>query len=788
MRLGKRLYSLVMFLVVSVLGGLLAAGLAVPAAGVAAELGKGTSEAMDNLPAELEVPPQAERSRVLMSDGSLLVNFYDENRQYVTLDKISPIMRQAQVAIEDHRFYEHGAIDLVGTMRALLSTARGITQGASTITQQYVKMVQISAADARGDREGVRKAQENTIARKVQELRYAIAMEKKLTKDQILERYMNIAYYGDGAYGVEAAALHYYGVHASKLNLAQAAQLAGLVRNPVTTDPVNYPRVAKERRDNVLDRLLELKLITPEQSAEAKAVVFDKSKVRNNIHGCANSKYPFICAYAERTLLSDKGSSLGDTVAERKNLLYRGGLTIQTQIDPKAQNRAQKAITNFVDARDPVDSVMILMEPKTGQIVAMAQNRYQMGNGKGQTFWNMAVPYEMGGTDGYQGGSTFKGFVVAAALKNGMGANITFDAKSTMAFKGKTFQSCSGPITVRDDWNVSGGGGRMNLYTGAAKSVNTYFVQLESAGTNLCEATRIAKAVGLAPSIKRYDLVKYYSQIPSFTLGAVEVSPISLVNAYATFANRGVRCDPVILKSIKTREGGSVAVPDANCRQVLDAKVADGVNRILQGPWNFGTLRSVGEPPGYNLAGKTGTVSSNKAIWTMGYTPELVGGAMISYSNDPRFRKFWKARGKRFLSNIRLPFSGHYIQGFGADVGRNIFKPAFATAIKAYPHTDFTSPPSSVMQGRRVSVPYCSEVASCRSILTAAGFSVTIQTIASDSPKGTFLGISPRGSAFYGQGIAILISGGKKKDPKQDPGPSATPAPTATPTKKKGRP
>ncbi|NMD45832.1 MAG: transglycosylase domain-containing protein, partial [Propionibacterium sp.] len=308
MRLGKRLYSLVMFLVVSVLGGLLVAGLAVPLAGMTAEVGKTTATAMDSLPAELTAPPQAQRSRVLLADGSTLVNFYEENRQYVPLSKIAPVMQKAQIAIEDHRFYEHGAMDLQGTMRALVSTVRGNTQGASTLTQQYVKMVQISAAMARGDAEGVQKAQENTIARKIQELRYAIALEKKFTKDQILEFYLNIAYYGDGSYGVEAAAMNFFGVHASKLNLQQAAMLAGMVRNPVGTNPrtSGLELVTLQRRNDVLDRMAQkdVAAITPQEAAAAKAKKLALIKPKPKLHGCANAEFPFICDYVERTLLA----------------------------------------------------------------------------------------------------------------------------------------------------------------------------------------------------------------------------------------------------------------------------------------------------------------------------------------------------------------------------------------------------------------------------------------------------------------------------------------------------
>ena len=216
-------------------------------------------------------------------------------------------MRQAQLAIEDHRYYEHGALDFKGTMRALVrnSAAGGTTQGGSSITQQYVKMVQIEACQAKGDSECVRDAQAPTVERKIRELRYAIAMEKKFTKDQILERYLNIAYYGEGAYGVEAAARHYFSSKAAKLTLAQAAMLAGLVQNPDTNNPVRNPSAALDRRDVVLNRMAELKLISVEQARQAKKVGFDQKKVKTTRNGCVGTRYPFLCDYVRRTLAED---------------------------------------------------------------------------------------------------------------------------------------------------------------------------------------------------------------------------------------------------------------------------------------------------------------------------------------------------------------------------------------------------------------------------------------------------------------------------------------------------
>ncbi len=763
----KRFYSLLVFLAVSVLGGLLVAGLAIPTVSLVADTGRGTADLLGGLPVELETPPLAERSRLVNADGSTLTYFYDENRYYVPLEKIAPIMQQAQVAIEDHRFYEHGPIDVQGTLRALVSTSQGVTQGASSISQQYVRLVLVESAERSGDALARAKATENTVARKIRELRFAMALERRFSKDEILERYLNISYYGDGAYGVEAAARHYFGVSASKLNLAQAAMLAGLVRNPVTTNPVKYPRIALERRNNVIDRMVQLGIVSQADGAKAKAVKFDKKKVRQYKLGCANADFPFICDYAWRTLLKTK--SLGKTVEERRDRVLRGGLTIQTQIDPTAQRKAEKTIRKMISAKDPVVSVIVMLEPGTGQIVAMAQNRTKMGKKDGQTFYNYAVNHEMGGADGYQGGSTFKAFVAAAALESGMGAYGTFDAKPKMSFAGKTFKSCDGPFKQKE-WDVvnASPSGRMNLFDGVRNSVNTYFAQLIQA-VGVCDSVKMAKRLGLEMSMGK-DLVKEYHAIPSFTLGAVEITPLSLVEAYATFANRGVHCEPVILKSIKTRDGSELEVPSANCKRVLSKAVADAMNKIFQGPYTGGTARRA-KVPGVQMAGKTGTVPDNRAIWTIGYTPELAAAAMISYDSNPKYRSFWKGR-PSYLRYTRLPDSGTFLTGFsGGDAGQRLLRPAFATAIKHYPKTRFKNPPQSVLRGEWRNVPSCygRSISGCRAVLEDAGFSSFVSQVRSTAGKGTVVGTQPGGRAPKFSSVAILVSDGKGKDkPKAD--------------------
>ena len=781
MGLWRRLWSLAVFLVVAGLGGALTAGLVIPAASILASSGREAVGGLGLLPIELETPPLPERSRLLNADGSVLTYFFDQNRYSVTLDQVSEIMRKAQVAIEDHRFYEHGPIDVQATIRALVRTSGGTTQGASSITQQYVRLVLVGTAERTGDALARAKATENTLARKIREMRFAAALEERYTKDEILERYLNISYYGDGAYGIATAARHFFNVSAKDLDLPQAAMLAGLIRNPVTTNPVKYPKMAIERRNDVLDRMAELKIITEQEAAEAKEVPFDPKKVRKYKLGCANAEFPFICDYAWRTLMKTK--SLGATKAEREDRVLRGGLTIKTQIDPKAQRKAEKTIAAMISPKDPVVSVIVMLEPKTGQIVAMAQSRPKMGKKKGQTFYNYAVSHAMGGAEGYQGGSTFKAFVAAAALENEMGAYGVFDARARMSFGGETFKSCDGPFTQRK-WDVvnASPSGRMNMFRGVTSSVNTYFAQLIQA-VGVCESVKMAKRLGLEMSMGG-DLVKKYGAIPSFTLGAVEVTPLSLIEAYGTFANRGVHCEPVILKSITDREGTKYKVPSANCKRVLDKGVADAMNKIFQGPYTGGTARSA-RVPGVQMAGKTGTVPKNRAIWTVGYTPELVAASMISYDSHKDYKKFWKSR-PSFLRNIRLPASGTYLSGFsGGDAGNRLLRPAFAAAIKAYPKTKFKKPPESVLRGKWLSVPSCTgmSVGGCRGALGRAGFSSHLDEVESPEPKGTVLGTDPAGKAPKLSSVAIKVSDGKGKQPEEEEPDDENPA---TPPPRRG--
>jgi len=794
MHLGKKLYSLLLFILVSILGGLLVAGLLVPGATAVGAGGAAISDAMLASPEQMdltaEMSKQAQRSQLLNADGTVLANFYDENRVNEPLSKIATIMQQAQIAIEDTRFYQHGAIDLRGTMRALVSNANGVSQGGSDLTQQLVRTIQIEDATANGDQAAVAAAKAPTLARKIKEMRLAMAVEKQYSKDDILDAYLNISYYGDGAYGVQAAARHFFNVDASKLTLPEAAMLAGLVQNPSAYNPRTHTTMALQRRNIVLDRMAQVGVITPADAATAKATSYNPAQITSNLNGCASSNYPFICSYAVNELTDDNSlTSLGSTPDDRLSMIYRGGLTIKTDIDMSVQNTAQTTIANSVLPLDPVIAVVVMLDPTTGQIIAMAQSRGSMigTNGKmdgpGASSWNYAVdhapstaPYN-GGAQGYQAGSTFKAFTIAAALSNGTGAGITFNAASPMVHPPNTYSTCNGPTawplgskgTKWDPVNDPGPRfGNISMATAAKNSVNTYFVQLETS-VGVCNVVKMAQTVGLTLAGGQSLLGSNPNQqVPSFTLGTSYVSPLAMAGAYATFANGGIHCTPVMVTSITSASGKSLPAPNANCQQAIDPDLAAAVNQVLQAPYSPGGTAAPAKVPGVTMAGKTGTIDNRETVWTMGYTSTLVGAAMLSVDvSDP----YWKTH-KRTLQGVRLPASGTYIGGTsGDDAGRRFLKPVFSAAISTRDKGQFQAPSPQIMAGQQVDIPGCAgySASSCSAMLSSKGFMVSQSSVNSDFPAGVVVGTSPSYHTASHGGVTILVSNG-------------TPVPVTTPT------
>ncbi|TWD72047.1 membrane peptidoglycan carboxypeptidase [Kribbella amoyensis] len=728
----SRARSLVVFLGVSVLAGALAAGLAIPFAGFAGFATQKAAVSMQNLPQDLETAPLAVRSKMLAADGTWIATLYEQNRVPVPLDQISPIMRRAIVAIEDSRFYEHGALDAQGTLRALIRNRSegSVQQGGSSITQQYVKMSLIEKADTAEQRKA---ATAVTYERKLTELRYAVAIEKQFSKDQILEKYLNLANFGDGAFGVQTAAQHYFGVSAAKLTLPQAAMLAGLVKNPTGYDPTNNLKRAKDRRDLVIARMRELNLITAKQAADArKAPVIDFKKIRKVPNGCANSRYPFYCEYAVAKLLDNP--ALGSTPKEREHYLKTGGLTIRTSLDPRIQAAAQASIKEHAKVSDTAIAAITVVEPGSGLVKGMVQSK-PYGKGRNHTYYNLNVEKSYpGGYGGFQNGSTMKAFTIAAAIQQGLPLTYRINSPAQIDLSGRRFKTCSG--STRDPNyrpRNSTRSGNLTMIEAAKASTNTYFLQL-SQRTGLCSIATIAANLGMYNAQTQEPL----DQVVSMTLGVGYVTPLMLSNAYATFAARGKYCRPTVVTSVQDKSGKPVQTPGIGCRQVLTPAVADGVNRVLSAvmePGGTGGRLNFGN---WDLAGKTGTIQDNLAVWYAGYTPNLAAAAVVADATLP-------------YTNLMY---GHTLDGqdisdpTGSGTAGPLWQTAMEKALQGMPLRRFVPPNSKITGGDGKSLPPVSGMSpgEATDTLSRAGYQVVLSGDRVNSPEaeGTVAYTDPR--------------------------------------------
>ncbi|HET9654068.1 MAG TPA: transglycosylase domain-containing protein, partial [Kineosporiaceae bacterium] len=400
--LARALTLLAAFVAASLVTGVLLAGLFIPAVGATGVVTRSSVDYFNSLPADLSRPPLAEQSTMYASDGrTVIARFYDENRINVPLSKIAPVMRQAIVAIEDSRFYQHGGVDSKGILRAFLNNQMsGDTQGASTLTQQYIKNYNVEKALATGDAAAAKAAVSQNYSRKLQEIRTAIALEQQLKKDDILEGYLNIALFGDNTWGVEAASQYFFGISANNLSLVQAATLAGMVQSPTSFNPFVHPDKTTVRRNEVLARMFQLGMINQQQYDEAKAAKLEVKKTLAH-NGCVTAgNMAYFCDYVINTIRTDPGFAfLGKTGTERVTNLKRGGYTLVTSLDPKVQNAAYSTAVDHVPVTDSskVAVSAVTVQPGTGRVLAIAQNRNDNPDGKpGSTTLNYGVDKLLG--------------------------------------------------------------------------------------------------------------------------------------------------------------------------------------------------------------------------------------------------------------------------------------------------------------------------------------------------------------------------------------------------------
>lgn len=609
------------FLGVAALSGAVLAGIALPAAGALGLAAKGTVEGFDEIPSNLKTPPLSQRTRILDRDGGAMATVYSRDRTVVPLKDMSPYIQDAIIAIEDSRFYEHGAVDLKGILRAMNRNvqAGGAAQGASTLTQQYVKNVFVE--EAGDDPEKVAQATQQTLGRKVRELKYAIQVEEELGKKKILENYLNITFFGQQAYGIEAASQRYFSKHAKDLKLEEAALLAGIVQSPSRYDPVNDTEEATKRRNIVLTRMAAVRSVSQAEADKAMKTPI-KLKVSKPNNGCitAVSGSGFFCDYVRKTILTDP--AFGKTEEDRAKLWNLGGLTIKTTMDPRAQQAANEAATAKVNENDKFAASVVQVQPGSGKILSMGQSRpYGLDQKQNETMLNLAVSNKMGGsTFGFQVGSTFKPFTAAAALEKGISPAQSFSSGWKLTLPESSFRTCDGAPAGNQPWNLQNEleseKGTWDMTSALGKSINTYFAKLEQKA-GLCETLTMAKKVGY----ERGD-GKEIEERPAATLGSVDSTPLSMASAYATFANRGTYCTPVAIESIKDPQGKSLPVPKTSCSRAMSENTADSINQMLKGVVEDGTGTQAGLSDRDN-AGKTGTTNDRKDAWFVGYTPNL---------------------------------------------------------------------------------------------------------------------------------------------------------------------
>ncbi|MER7335424.1 MULTISPECIES: transglycosylase domain-containing protein [unclassified Micromonospora] len=658
---------LVPLLRAGLIAGIVVAAVAYPVAAATGIGAKVTAHAMEHKTKILTTALPAETSYLYAPDGkTVLTMFYEEYRQYTKLADISPNMQQAIVAAEDNRFYQHRGVDPKGVARAFVANARsnGVSQGASTLTMQYVRM---ALRDSAKTPKEVQEATQQTSLRKVREMRMALDLEKELSKEQILERYLNSAYFGHRAYGIYAASEIFFSKAPKDLTPVEAATLAGLVKSPSEYDPATSDQKdATGRRNYVLDRMGQLGYLSPNDVARTKTEPI-RLKLTYPPNDCASvpekwNSWGFACDYLKNWWSAQP--AFGENRLERMDKLRRGGYRIVLSMDPKIQEAAEKNVGTKENTGSPFANGIVVAEPGTGRVKAMAVNRTysleldenppssnpEAGPNVKANYPNTVAPL-LGGGDlpGYQAGSTFKMFPMLAALNEGMPLSTSFNAPyryRSEVYNGWAPSNASGAMS-----------GNQTMWSGFGKSVNTYFVWLEEQ-IGADKGVRLAEQLGLR---WRTDVDREHASPAkaktwgAFTLGVSDATPLEMANAYAAIAADGRYCEAIPVQAIYNRDGTPTTwktasgiereVAKPRCRQVVNADAARAATDAARCPTGdtpargscggWSTADSVRGTVGRPVAGKTGTTDSTRSAWFVGYTPELAAASFISDPDNP---------------------------------------------------------------------------------------------------------------------------------------------------------
>jgi membrane peptidoglycan carboxypeptidase len=689
--------------IVLIASGFMAIILAPPFAGLAFGAHRVQAK-LDRLGADFtRIPKFPERSTIYASDGTtVLATVYLDNREIVHLEKIAPIAREAVLAIEDSGFYEHGALNWSSLVRALVENARAgeVVQGGSTITQQLVKNT-IGAGDAQ------------TFERKFQEWALALRVEEKYSKDQILEMYLNQVYMGNGIYGFGTAAEFYFGKRASKLTLAEGAMLAGMIRAPEYYDPLDRPRKARLRRDDVLNRMAADGIIKQSRADKVKA----KRVVLAEDAGKLKLKRPpfFVTYMTEQIIRNPDGEFdvLGKSEKARRRALYEGGLDIYSTLDPEWQAYAQAAanqpyaVTPYTPpGKLKPDTAIVSLDVSSGAIRTMLSGRnYQKDK------LRLA-------TTAHQPGSSYKPYVLAAAFEQGIPPTQVYDSTSPYHPPGgwpgsdcNCVQNAEGP----------GSRGFINLYQATTNSVNVVFAQLIQ-DVGAANVVKVSHKMGITTDIPAVD---------ALATGSVDVTPLEMASGYQTLANGGVHCPPYTVESI-VGDKGELYVHGDECAPAIKPEIAHQISSMLQSVVRegTGTAANLGTWP---VAGKTGTANGNTNVWFMGYTRQVVTAVWVGSPGEPY------SMGNVFGGTIAAPIWRSYMSRVMQGMPAESFPAPPAPPTGPVPDVVGQNKPGAVQQ------------------LAQAGFQARIEVVDSAEPKGVVVAQTPAGGTVTALGSLVTI-------------------------------
>lgn len=646
------LVLLLAYIMLAVSGGVVASVLFVPGVIGANKAAKAVIPSLKVENVDFDVTNLPQKSTMYANDGTTVIaTFYNQNRIVVPLKKISKAMQQAVVAREDRRFWSHAGVDVQGVMRAFVQTylVGGSQQGGSSLTQQYVKNVLLMQAIEDDDSIAQYHATEDTIARKIREMLIAVQMEKKYSKAEILQGYLNIAQFGTNLYGVETAAQRYFSVSASELTPIQAATIAAITKNPNKYDPLieENQKTSEEQRNIVLDLMAQEGYITQAEATKDKATPLkDTLKVQAVNVGCQDTgDYAFFCDYVVHRIQNSE--EFGKTQADRYKLLQEGGLKIVTTLDLDANSLLMDTARNTIPPDDSsgMEIAMAAVKPGTGEVLGFGLNRYydatpEAANDATKTSQNYVVDLADGGGSGWTIGSSWKPINLVAWMEAGHSIN---DNLQTATSYPTTDFACDRYSGGTDSWKVQNAFGTTvnpeSPFLGLVRSHNTTQASMGSI-MKLCKVADTATELGYHDAKTGETIDKTSSFTPSMMIGSVNVSPLTMASIFAVYASNGVQCNPIAISKVTDGDGNDLKVPSANCHQAVDPEIIQTLAYTL----NQGVTRSDGQGHNFQLNngrksfGKTGTsedlaVSSGSFIPNQIATFAVVGDAQNPYAH-----------------------------------------------------------------------------------------------------------------------------------------------------------